>query len=99
MRIAQLRLADGSVHAAVQRGDDIIDVSDRDVGLTGVADSLDRAVATGRPIAELLEQRLASGGGARFPADALLAGQSVEGARLTMPITPREAWGCGVTYK
>jgi 2-dehydro-3-deoxy-D-arabinonate dehydratase len=99
VRIAQLKLADGSVHAAVASGDEIVDVADRDVGLTGVADFLDRAVDSGRPIAELLEQRLASGGGARFPAEALLAGQSVGGARLTMPITPREAWGCGVTYK
>ena len=99
MRIAQLRLADGGVHAAVVRGDDVVDVSDAAVGLTGVADFLDRAVESGRPVAELLERRLASGAGARFPAEPLLAGQAARGARLTMPITPREAWGCGVTYK
>jgi 2-dehydro-3-deoxy-D-arabinonate dehydratase len=99
MRIAQLRLAGGAVHAAIVHGDEVVDVSDGDVGLTGVADFLDRAVESGRPVAELLERRLASGGGARFSAARLLAGQEVGGARLTMPITPREAWGCGVTYK
>jgi 2-dehydro-3-deoxy-D-arabinonate dehydratase len=99
MRIAQVRLASGAVHAAVVRGDEVVDVSDAATGLTGVADFLDRAVDTSRPIAELLEQRLASGGGARWPAARLLADEEVAGARLTMPITPREGWGCGVTYK
>src|SRR5438132_3885590 len=99
MHIAQVRLSSGAVHAAVVRGDQVVDVADPDVGLTGTADFLDRAVETGRPIAELLDRRLASGGAQRWPAERLLAGEEVGGARLTMPITPREGWGCGVTYK
>jgi len=99
MRIAQLRLDNGEVHAAVFDGDQVVDVADPAAGLAGVAEYLDRAVATGRPLADLLGQRLSAGGGARRPAGPLLAGDSVQGARLTMPITPRDAWGCGVTYK
>src|SRR5262245_5880826 len=99
MRIAQIRLADGAVHAALVQGDEVVDLADPDVGLTGVADFLDRAVESGQPLAELLDRRLAAGGGARRPAERLLAGEEVGGARLTAPITPREAWGCGVTYK
>lgn len=99
MRIAQLKLAGGAVHAAVVRGDEIVDVADPATGRTGVADFLDRAVESGRPLAELLEQRLTSGGAGRWPSDRLLAGEEVRGARLTMPIAPREGWGCGVTYK
>jgi 2-dehydro-3-deoxy-D-arabinonate dehydratase len=99
MHIAQVRLSSGAVHAAVVRGDEVVDVADSDAGLTGVADFLDRAVERGEPISTRLEQRLASGGGTRWPAARLLAGEEVGGARLTMPITPREGWGCGVTYK
>jgi 2-dehydro-3-deoxy-D-arabinonate dehydratase len=99
MRIAQLKLEGGAVHAAVVRGDEVVDVADPDVGLVGTADFLDRALESGQPIAALLERRLAAGGGLRLPAGPLLAGEEVRGARLTMPITPRDAWGCGVTYK
>lgn len=99
MRIAQLRLDTGDVHAAVVVGEEVVDVADPAAGLAGVAEFLDRAVATGRPLAELLGRRLRGGGGARRPAGPLLAGEAVRGARLTAPITPRDAWGCGVTYK
>ena len=99
MRIAQLRLAGGEIHAALVVGDETIDVADPAAGLTGTAEFLDRAVETGRPIADLLQRRLTAGGGARWPSEPLLAGEEVRGARLTMPITPRDAWGCGVTYK
>src|SRR4051812_41008908 len=99
MRIAQLRLANGAVHAAVVRGDEVVDVADAAAGLVGVADFLDRSLDGNRPLGELLEQRLASGGGSRWPAERLLAGEELQGTRLTMPITPRESWGCGVTYK
>src|SRR5688572_4209376 len=77
----------------------MVDVADSAVGLSGVADFLDRAVESGRPLAQVLQQRLASGGVARGALAPLLEGQSVNGAVLAMPITPREAWGCGVTYK
>jgi 2-dehydro-3-deoxy-D-arabinonate dehydratase len=90
MKIGQLRLDDGEVHAAVVVGGEIVDVADPAAGLTGVADFLDRAVESGRGLEQVLQQRLASGGGRRYPLD---------GAPLAMPITPREAWGCGVTYK
>jgi 2-dehydro-3-deoxy-D-arabinonate dehydratase len=99
MRIAQLKLASDAVHAAVVDGDDVIDISDPARGLGGVAEFLDRSLESGRPLRELLAQRLASGGSGRWPSERLLAGEEVRGARLTMPITPREAWGCGVTYK
>lgn len=99
MKIAQLKLASGEVHAAVVRGDEVVDVADAAVGLMGTADFLDRALAEGVPIAHVLDRRLASGGGPRYPAERLLAGGDVQGTRLTMPITPRDAWGCGVTYK
>lgn len=99
MRIGQLRLDDGQVHAAVVVGEEIVDVSDPAAGITGVADFLDRAVESGRPIERLFEQRLASGGGARRPLKPFLRNEPDSGARLAMPITPREAWGCGVTYK
>ena len=90
MKIGQLRLDDGQLHAAVVVGDEIVDVADPAAGLAGVADFLDRAVESGRRLGEVLQQRLASGGSRRYPLDA---------APLAMPITPREAWGCGVTYK
>jgi 2-dehydro-3-deoxy-D-arabinonate dehydratase len=99
MRIGQLRLDDGQVHAAVVVDQEIVDVADPDAGLSGVAELLDRALETGRRLEQVLEQRLASGGGTRRPVEPLLAGEAVSGARLAMPITPREAWGCGVTYK
>lgn len=99
MRIAQLRLSDGQVHAALVVGDEVVDVADPAAGLSGTADFLDRALATDRPLTDLLEQRLTGGGGARWPSERLLKGEKVRGARLTMPITPRDAWGCGVTYK
>lgn len=99
MRIAQVRLPGDEIHAAILAGEEVVDVADPAVGLTGVADFLDRAVESGRPVAELLGQRLQSGGGARWPAEPLLAGETIVGARLAFPITPREAWGCGVTYK
>ena len=90
MKIGQLRLEDGQVHAAVVVGEEIVDVADPAVGLTGVAEFLDRALESGRRLEQVLEQRLTSGGGRRYP---------LEVAPLAMPITPREAWGCGVTYK
>jgi 2-dehydro-3-deoxy-D-arabinonate dehydratase len=99
MRIAQLKLSGGEVHAALVAGDEIVDVADPAAGLTGIADFLDRAVTTGRPLSDLLQQRLNAGGGSRWPSERLLAGEEVRGARVTMPITPRDAWGCGVTYK
>jgi 2-dehydro-3-deoxy-D-arabinonate dehydratase len=99
MRIAQLKLAGGEVHAALVVGDEVVDVADPAAGLTGTADFLDRAVETGRSLPELLDKQLAAGAGTRWPAERLLAGEEVRGARLTAPITPRDAWGCGVTYK
>ena len=99
MRIAQLRLSGGDVHAALVTGGEVVDVADPAAGLSGVAEFLDRAVETGRPVTDLLQQRVSSGGGRRYPNERLLAGEEVNGARLTMPITPRDAWGCGVTYK
>ena len=99
MRIAQLRLPDGQIHAAVVAGDEVVDVADPAAGLTGTADFLDRALESGRPVGELLERRLAAGGGTHWPSERLLAGDDVRGVRLAAPITPRDAWGCGVTYK
>jgi 2-dehydro-3-deoxy-D-arabinonate dehydratase len=99
MRIAQLSLGSGEVHAALVVGNDIVDVADPASGLVGTAEFLDRALATGRSIQDLLSQRLTAGGGARYARDPLLAGEEVRGARLAAPITPRDAWGCGVTYK
>jgi 2-dehydro-3-deoxy-D-arabinonate dehydratase len=99
VRIAQLKLANDEIHAAVAQGDDLVDVADPAAGLAGVADFLDRALETGRTIEQVLEQRLASGGAGRYPLAPLLGGQAVRGARLAVPITPREAWGCGVTYQ
>ncbi|HEV8637195.1 MAG TPA: fumarylacetoacetate hydrolase family protein [Chloroflexota bacterium] len=81
------------------QSDALVDVADPAARLTGVADFLDRALDTGRRLEQLLEQRLASSPQMRYPLEPLLTGESVRGARLAMPITPREAWGCGVTYQ
>ena len=35
----------------------------------------------------------------RLSWDALTAGDAVDGWRLTIPLTPPEVWGCGVTYR
>src|SRR5439155_7253687 len=78
---------------------EVDDIWDPASGLAGNADFLGRSIESGRPITELLERRLAAGGGARWPSERLLAGEPVRGVSLTMPITPRDAWGCGVTYK
>ena len=67
MKIGQIRLEDGQVHAAVVVGEEIVDVADPAAGLSGVAEFLDRAVETGRRLEQVLEQRLASGGGRRYP--------------------------------
>jgi 2-dehydro-3-deoxy-D-arabinonate dehydratase len=99
VRIGQIRLPDDRIHAAVVQGDELVDVADPAAGLSGVADFLDRALETGRRLEQVLELRLAAGGGTRYPLAALLAGEAARGARLAMPITPREAWGCGVTYQ
>lgn len=99
MRIGQVQDPDGAIHAVVIDGEEAIDLADPAVGLIGVADFLDRALEQSRTLAEALDRRRQSGAGRRWPAAPLLAGQTVEGARLVAPITPREAWGCGVTYK
>lgn len=98
MKFGQARLSSGAVHAVVLDGDEFVDISDAARGIVAIHDFLDLALARGESLTAVLE-RAAAGATLRYEATTLLAGHESRGARLTMPIAPRDAWGCGVTYK
>ncbi|MBM4417562.1 MAG: 2-keto-3-deoxy-D-arabinonate dehydratase [Chloroflexi bacterium] len=98
MRFGQIRLPNGDLHAFVAQGSRAIDIADTARSLTTIGDYFDLALARGVMVRDAIEQA-AGRGGPTYDLDTLLAGEADKGARLAIPLTPRDAWGCGVTYK
>ena len=91
MRLAQIALPSGEVHAGLVEGDQVTDIS----GPRGeaVLDLLRSASAAGRSLAQIVAD---APRGARHSLRTLTAAGA---PRLAMPIHPPEVWGCGVTYR
>ena len=93
MRLAQIALPSGEVHAALVEGDDVTDIA----GPSGedVLALLRRASSAGQSLAQVAA---AAPRGVRHSLSALTAA-SADAPRLAIPIHPPEVWGCGVTYR
>jgi len=93
LRLAQIALPSGEVHAGLVEGDEVTDIA----GPRGddVLELLRRASAAGRLLAEVVAD---APRGARHSLRALTAG-TADAPRLAIPIHPPEVWGCGVTYR
>lgn len=98
MQLAQVVLDDGHIHGAILDGADFVDIADPSTRLITTLDYLDRAILENRTIGEVIGAREKTHA-LRWPAAPLLAGETSNGARLTIPMSAREGWGCGVTYK
>jgi 2-dehydro-3-deoxy-D-arabinonate dehydratase len=92
MKLFQVRDRDGTLRLGVQQGPRTRVLRAAHDGVRDTLSLLLAGDASGRPIAEWV----ASAEKAGALADADLSGG---GARLTMPLSPPEVWGAGVTYR
>lgn len=95
MRLTQRRLSDGTTHAAVVMDGDVIDIAIPEAQT--VVDYIALARRQGKSLPELIDPIVQRGDRPRQRLDEAAA--DVGQARLTIPVTPPEVWGCGVTYK
>ena len=93
MKLLQVVREDGAVRAAVREGGRVRALRREHDGVTSALDLL----ARGPGAADWLRSAAEAGALDSFAWDDLSAGRAP--ARLTLPLTPPEVWGAGVTYR
>ena len=95
MKLAQIRLPSGELHAAVVEGDDVFDAAGPRA--QRVHEYVALAAAEGRPLPNVVADYASPA--SRYSLEALACATTPDSPSLGIPICPPEVWGCGVTYK
>jgi 2-dehydro-3-deoxy-D-arabinonate dehydratase len=100
MRLLQVIDGRGRIRPGVIQGDQAVLVTpDADSGIHDTCSLLVAADRGETTIGAWLARADAEQRTTRASWDGLTSGDDVEGWRLTIPLTPPEVWGCGVTYR